>query len=172
MASAELSAEGLLEAAQHLVPTGRGRPRKPRLRRAISTAYYAAFVALTSQASVHYPAGAARNALRRLVSHTSVRAACKDLAGRETVRWLPGNPNCHSDLLLFARLFESLYVQRGLADYDHEYSCTKSEAVTALERAEAAIEALASARRQCPEQLDILCVATLADDRGRARIRR
>jgi len=172
VASAELSAEGLLEAARHLVPTGRGRPRKPRLRRAISTAYYSAFVALTFHAYVYHPAGAAGNALQRLVSHTSVRAACKDLTGKGTVRWLPGHPKCHADLLLFARLFESLYVQRGLADYDHEYSCTKPEAVTALERAEAAIEALASARRQCPEQLDILCVATLADDRGRARIRR
>jgi len=130
------------------------------------------FVALTSEASVHHPSAAAKHAVHRLVSHTSVRAACKDLTGKGTVRWLPGHPKCHADLLLFARLFESLYVQRGLADYDHEYSCTKPEAVTALERAEAAIEALASARRQCPEQLDILCVATLADDRGRARIRR
>lgn len=172
MASAELSPEGLLEAARHLVPTGRGRPRKPRLRRAISTAYYAAFVALTSEASVHQPSGAAKNAVRRLVSHTSARGACKDLASTGTVRWLPGHPKCHSDLLLFARNFESLYDLRHLADYDREYSCTKPEAVTALERAEAAIEALASARRQCPEQLDILCVATLADDRGRARIKR
>ena len=110
--------------------------------------------------------------MHRLVSHTSARGACKDLTNTGTVRWLPGHPKCHSDLLLFARNFESLYDLRHLADYDHEYSCTKPEAVTALERAETAIDALASARRQCPEQLDILCVATLADDRGRARIRR
>ena len=172
MASAELSPEGLLEAARHLVPTGRGRPRKPRLRRAISTAYYAAFVALTSEASVHHPFAATKHAVHRLVSHTSARGACKDLTSTGTVRWLPGRPECHSDLLLFARLFESLQDLRYLADYDHEYSCTKPEAVTALERADSAIEALTSARRQCPEQLDILCVATLADDRGRARIRR
>lgn len=172
MASAELSPAGLLEAARHLVPTGRGRPRKPRLRRAISTPYYATFVALTSEASVHHTSEAAKNAVHRLVSHTSARGACKDLTNTGTVRWLPGHPTCHSDLLLFARNFESLYDLRHLADYDHDYSCTKPEAVTALERAEAAIEALASARRLCPEQLDILCVATLADDRGRARIRR
>lgn len=172
MASAELSPEGLLEAARHLVPKGRGRPRKPRLRRAISTAYYAAFVALASQASVGYPSGAAKNAVLRLVSHSAARGACKDLTNTGTVRWLPGHPKCHSDLLLFARNFESLYDLRHLADYDHEYSCTKSETLTAIERAEGAIEAPASARRLCPEQLDILCVATLADDRGRARIRR
>lgn len=86
MASAELSPEGLLEAARHLVPTGRGRPRKPRLRRAISTAFYAVFVALTLESSVHHPSGAAKKAVHRLVSHTSVRGACKDLASTGTVR--------------------------------------------------------------------------------------
>jgi len=172
MTSAELKPEGLLEAARHLVPSGRGRPRKPRLRRAISTAYYATFVALTSEASVHHPSASAKNAMHRLVSHTSARGACKDLTSTGNVRWLLGHPKCHSALLLFARNFESLYDLRHLADYDHDYSCTKLEAVTALERAEDAIEALATARRECPEQLDILCVATLVDERGRARIKR
>ena len=170
MASAELSAEGLLEAARHLMPTGRGRPRKARLRRAISTAYYAVFVALTTEASFHYPEGAAKNAVRRLVSHTAARATCRDLARRGSVRWLHGNPRCHPKLLAFSEGFDSLYVLRHLADYDHEYSCTKLDAVTALGRAEAAVEALTSARQHCPEQLDILCVAALADDRGRTRI--
>lgn len=170
MAPAELSAAGLLEAANHLMPTGRGRPRKPRLRRAISTAYYAVFAALTAEASRHHPAGTARNAVRRLVSHTSARRACKDLASTGSVRWLHGHPKCHPELLAFATNFESVYVLRHLADYDHDYSCTKLEAAAALGRARDAIDALASARRLCPEQLDMLCVAALADDRGRARI--
>ena len=72
--------------------------------------------------------------------------------------------------MTFAANFESLYVLRHLADYDHEYSCTKLDAAAALGRAETAIEALSSARQLCPEQLDILCVAALADDRGRTRI--
>ena len=170
MAPAELSADGLLEAAQHLLPTGRGRPRKARLRRAISTAYYAVFVALTIEASYHYPDGAAKNAVRRLVSHTAARAACRDLARTGSVRWLHGNPRCHPELLAFADGFDSLHLLRHLADYDPDYSCTKLDAVAALGRAEAAIEALSSARQHCPEQLDIRCVAALADDRGRTRI--
>lgn len=84
--------------------------------------------------------------------------------------WLHGNPVCHPDLLKFAANFESLYLLRLLADYDHEYLCTKREASTALGQAHRAIDALASARKQCPEQLDILCIAALADDRGRRQI--
>ena len=170
MASAELSAAGLLEAAHHLMPTGRGRPRKPRLRRAISTAYYATFAALTVEVARHYPAGAARQAVRRLVSHAAARRACADLQRTRTVPWLHGNPPCHPELLAFATNFESLYILRHLADYDHEYSCTKLDASSALGRAHRAIDSLASARKQCPEQLDILCVAALADDRGRRQI--
>ena len=43
---ARLTAEGLLKTAQHLLPSGRGRPPEADLRRAISTAYYAVFCAL------------------------------------------------------------------------------------------------------------------------------
>ena len=128
------------------------------------------FVALTIEASFHYPDGTAKNAVRRLVSHTAARAACRDLAKSGSVRWLHGNPRCHPELLAFANGFDSLHLLRHLADYDPEYSCTKLDTVTALGRAEAAIEALFSARQHCPEQLDILCVAVLADDRSRKRI--
>lgn len=78
MASTDLDAAGLLEAAHHLVPAGRGRPRKPRLRRAVSTAYYAAFTALTAQVARHQPAVAAGQGLRRLVSHAAARRACAE----------------------------------------------------------------------------------------------
>ena len=170
MASSELSAKGLLDAAHHLVPTGRGRPRGARLRRAISTAYYATFTDLTSEVARHYPASTARQAVRRLVTHVAARRACADLRKTRSVPWLRGNPACHPDLLRFAANFESLCLLRLLADYDHEYSCTKREASAALGQADSAIEALASARKQCPEQLDILCIAALADDRGRRQI--
>lgn len=170
MASSELSAAGLLDAARHLMPSGRGRPRKPRLRRAISTAYYAAFTALTAEVARHQPAGDARHAVRRLVSHAATRRACRDLHNKRSVPWLRGNPACHPDLLDFAEDFESLYILRHLADYDHEYSCTKLEASDALRLARHAIDALASARKLCPEQLDIFCIAALADDRGRRQI--
>ena len=170
MASSELSPAGLLDAARHLVPTGRGRPRKPRLRRAISTAYYAAFTALTAEVARHYPPGAARRAVCRLVSHGAARRACSDLRSSGSVPWLHGNPACHPDLLDFATNFETLYVLRHLADYDHDYSCTKLDASDALRCAQRAVDALASAHKQCPEQLDILCIATLADDRTRRQI--
>ena len=166
-----LSPEGLLEAAHHLVPGGRGRPRgAPRLRRAISTAYYAAFTALTQEVAHHYPGSAAQHAISRLVSHTAARRVCADLRTSASVPWLQGNPACHPDLLQFAKGFESLYVRRMWADYDHDYVCSKGDATDALSRARRAIDALASARRQCPEQLDIACVAAIADDRRRRHL--
>ena len=76
-----LSPEGLLEAAHHLVPAGRGRPRAPRLRRAISTAYYAAFTALTQEVAHHYPGSAAQHAIRRLVSHHGGATASAPISG-------------------------------------------------------------------------------------------
>lgn len=170
MAASELSAKGLLDAARHLVPTGRGRPRRARLRRAISTAYYATFTDLTAEVARHYPASTAKQAVRRLVSHAAARRACADLRRTRSVPWLHGNPVCHPDLLKFAANFESLYLLRLLADYDHEYSCTKREASAALGQAHRAIDARASARKRCPEQPDILCIAALADDRGRRQI--
>ena len=170
VASTDFNAAGLLEAARYLVPAGRGRPRKPRLRRAISTAYYAAFTALTAEVARHYPAGTAKQGVRRLVNHAAARRACTDLRRTRSVPWLGGNPACHPDLLTFAVNFESLYIVRHLADYDHEYSCTKLEASDALRRAQHAIDALTSARNRCSEQLDILCIAALADDRGRRQI--
>ena len=165
-----LSPEGLLEAAHHLVPAGRGRPRAPRLRRAISTAYYAAFTALTQEVAHHYPGSAAQHAIRRLVSHTAARRVCADLRTSASVPWLQGNPACHPHLLRFAEDFESLYARRIVADYDHDYVCTKGDAADALSSAGRATDALASAREECPEQLDIACVAAIADDRRRRHL--
>ena len=57
MAATGLSPEGLLQAAEYLVPEGRGRPPAARLRRAISTVYYAAFktrLRLLTERSLHW----------------------------------------------------------------------------------------------------------------------
>ena len=170
MTVAGLSPEGLLEVAHHLVPAGRGRPRAPRLRRAISTAYYAAFTALTQEVAHHYPGSAAQYAVRRLVSHAAARRVCADLRANSSVPWLRGNPACHPHLLRFAEDFEFLYTRRLAADYDHDYVCTKGDATDALSSAGRATDALASAREECSEQLDIACVAAIADDRRRRHL--
>ncbi len=167
-----LSPEGLLDAARHLVPAGPGRPRVPRLRRAISTAYYAAFAALTQEVAHHYPANAARHAVRRLVGHGAARNVCAALRARGSVPWLRGDPTCDPHLLRFAEDFESLFSNRVQADYDHDYACTKEDVTEALSLAGRAIDALESARQHCPEQLDIACIAAIADDRRRRHLSR
>ena len=165
-----LSPEGLLDAARHLVPAGPGRPRVPRLRRAISTAYYAAFAALTQEVAHHYPENTSQHAVRRLVGHGTARNMCSALRANRSVPWLPGSPTCDPHLLRFAKDFELLYSRRVQADYDHDFVCTKEDATDALSLARHAIDALASARERCPEQLDIACVAAIADDRRRRQL--
>lgn len=170
MAATGLSPEGLLQAAEYLVPEGRGRPPAARLRRAISTAYYAAFNALTQEVARHFPGTEAQHAVRRLVGHGAVRGVCHDLRASRSVPWLFGKPACHEDLLQFAEDFDALYTHRILADYDHGYLCTKRDAVDAIALAHRAVASLESAREQCPEQLDITCIAAIADERSRRHL--
>ncbi|MCY3806814.1 MAG: hypothetical protein OXG55_10450 [bacterium] len=170
MAATGLNPEGLLQAAEHLMPEGRGRPSPARLRRAISTAYYAAFAALTQEIAHHFPSTEAQHAVRRLASHGSARTVCRNLRASGTVPWLFGKPACHEDLLQFAEDFDALYTRRILADYDHSYLCTKRDATDAVSLAHRAVASLESARQQCPEQLDMACIATIADERSRRHL--
>ena len=167
MTATDLSPQGLLQAAEHLLPEGRGRPASARLRRAVSTAYYAASTALTREVARHFPSAETQHAVRRLVSHGAARSVCHRLQASQTVPWMAGKPACHEDMLRFAEDFDTLYARRILADYDHGYQCTERDATDSVALAQRAVAALESAREQCPEQLDMACVAAIADERSR-----
>ena len=151
-----MTPEGLLKAAEVLVPPGPGRPSRSRVRRAISTAYYALFTALTAEVARPYRRNVKFSA-RRLVEHGKARSVC---------RTLRRDSSC-AQLREFAGQFVSLYVIRLRADYDHTYEPDKSDAENAIEQARSGIAYLSQARTANPDQVQSMCVRIIASDAQR-----
>lgn len=84
---------------------------------------------------------------------------------------MTGAPSCDPELRLFADSFIDLLMARHRADYDVEYTPTKKDALTAVQRADRAIQALAKAKAACPDQLQAMCVAMVATSQARKRMR-
>ena len=143
-----MTPEGLLEAAEALVPPGRGRPSRARIRRSISTAYYALFTAFTAEVARPYRRDVKVFA-RRLVEHGKARSVCDTLKG---------NNRCDNNLREFAKRFVLLHLSRQRADYDHTYEPDKSDAQEAIELARYGIDYLTEARTTNPDQVQTMCV--------------
>lgn len=157
-----MTPEGLLEAAKALVPPGRGRPSRARIRRSISTAYYALFTAFTAEVARPYRRNVKATA-RRLVEHGKARSVCETLKG---------NNRCDGNLREFSKRFVLLYLGRQRADYDHTYEPDKSDAQEAIELARYGIEYLAGARTTSPDQVQMMCITTIASDTQRKHMAR
>lgn len=93
------------------------------------------------------------------------------LRASKSLPWITGTPGCHPELLSFAHSFADLQMARYRADYDVEYTPTKKDAIIAVQRAERAVGALAKARSVCPDQLQAVCVAVIATNQARRRMR-
>lgn len=135
----------LLDAAERLAPAqvGRGRPPYTAHRRAVSTAYYAVFHAITERvAELAFPEAdaALRQRVRRWVAHADISAVCRWVSGLQgtgsygvpaqirTVLAPPGAPsNIDVDTVAIADGFLELHGKRMEADYDHEAVFTRSD---------------------------------------------
>lgn len=157
-----MTPEGLLEAAEALVPPGRGRPSRARIRRSISTAYYALFTALTAEVARPYRREV-KDTARRLVEHGRARSVCDALKD---------NNRCDNNLKEFAKRFVPLYLSRQRADYDHTYEPDKSDAQEAIERARYGIDYLSAAQATSPDQVQRMCIETIASESQRKHIAR
>ena len=129
-------AEGLVGTARALIPTGRGRPRQADLRRAVSTAYYAAFHRLAQCcADLLVGVGPRRgspewNRVYRALTHQGPRWACD----RDAVRSLD------EEARTLARVCADLKLPREKADYDPSARFTKSDVEGYVETVEAALQ--------------------------------
>lgn len=164
-------ADDLVDVAKQLLPSGRGRPHRATLRRCISTAYYAAFHALSEEVATPYQ-GEANTPARRLLEHGAARDVLHTIAVQRTVPWLSGQPQCDQCLVQFAEDYEQLQLARHDADYNTGYSPTKEDAKTAIQRAERALAGLRQARISCDAQLQAVCIAMLASPQTRRRLGR
>jgi hypothetical protein len=137
----------LLRLAKQLVPeqVGQGQPRNTDLRRAISTAYYALFHAITRAAAEHALPGAPeaeKNTFTRHVNHAAIRQVCGWINGKEppqaveaTVARLRGNARISA----VAATFVALHQAREDADYNHEADITRPTTLGLIRRSETAV---------------------------------
>ena len=132
------------------------------VRRSMSTSYYALFWALNAEVAAPFQSRV-QAAAHRLAEHGVAVDACRRLARpRSTVPWLTGSVLCDSSLRSFALAFIQLQQDRLRADYDTSQVLIESEARANVDRAEGALDALRDARRRVPEQVQALCIASIA----------
>lgn len=138
----------LLRLAHQLVPeqVGQGQPRNTDLRRAISTAYYALFHAITRAEAEHALPGAPeseKNAFTRHVGHTAIKQVCGWINGGQppqavsaTVDRLRGN----AGISAVAATFSALHQAREDADYNHDADITRPTTLGLIRRSEKAVQ--------------------------------
>ncbi len=129
--------EDLLEQANHLARWDRKRPKQASLRRAVSTAYYAVFHLLVSEAVANWKLVRHRPQLARTIEHRRIRTVC-------------AKGKCpDGDLQAVADAFLELQQARYLADYDYSASFTRTKALSYVQTAKEAFE-----RWQCAREKD------------------
>ncbi|MCX6599139.1 MAG: hypothetical protein NTV70_22535 [Acidobacteria bacterium] len=129
-------ADDLLEQARHLANRERRRPRQASLRRSVSTAYYALFHLLISEATKNWKRPEQRPALARYFDHGKMRSASESkVAELKKVR--PRSPLV-DHLLLVAETFVDLQEKRHVADYNNAVVWTRSDTLDQVASAEAA----------------------------------
>jgi hypothetical protein len=141
--------EGLLEQAQHLVKREPKRPKQASLRRAISSAYYALFHLLISEAILNWKRAEDRVELARMFEHTHMRSTCankRDELNKEfKTKRKAGSPNQEEavkrNLHCVANTFVQMQEQRELADYDYSSNWTRTDVLPKVEGVAAAFKA-------------------------------
>lgn len=140
--------EGFLEQAQHLVKREPKRPKQASLRRAISTAYYALFHLLISEAVLNWKRAEDRVELARMFEHTHMRSVCankRDELNREFKEKKAGRSN-HEEVVKrnlhrVVSTFVQMHEQRELADYDYSSIWTRTDVLPKVEAVDNAFKA-------------------------------
>lgn len=127
--------EDLLDLARELVEQGPADPTQARLRRAVSTAYYALFHLLIDEAVSKWSIERQRSILARTFEHGKMKKMCeavlkKDESGGDV---LPA-------LLLVAETFIRLQQHRHTADYDNSKQWSRIDVQDVLSSASDAFE--------------------------------
>ena len=150
MPSYPIEPDKLLDAADRLAPpeVGRGRPPYTAHRRAASTAYYAAYHALTEKVvdlSFQSADQSFRRRVRRWVGHDDIAEVCRWVSALQctgsysvpkhiqSLLAPPGGPaRIDADTVAIADGFLELKEKREEADYDHEAVFTRTDTRTQI----------------------------------------
>jgi hypothetical protein len=128
----------LLEQAQHLANREPRRPRQASLRRAVSTAYYALFHLLTSEAVSNWKRKEQRAQLARAFEHRRMKECSKDTANPQKSPFAGHDSAVVEHLRTVADAFTTLQHNRHIADYDNSTQWTRTEVLAHIDRAVAA----------------------------------
>jgi uncharacterized protein (UPF0332 family) len=146
-------ADDLLELAQHLANLEPANPRQACLRRAVSTAYYALFHLLISEAALNWSRPELRADLGRLFGHTRMKSASEEK--RSALRaYFKTNPPPGRELTISRHLYTVLdtFIQiqqrREEADYDTSKEWTQTEAMSHIAAVVAAFESWREVREE------------------------
>ena len=136
-------ANDLLEQAHHLANREPKRPKQASLRRAVSTAYYALFHLLTSEAAENWKRTAERNTLARMFDHGPMGNVCA-AKHKQLQDHFNTNPphNRQFDVLKhlqpIANTFVLMLQHRHSADYDGDTKWSRTDVLEKIESVEAA----------------------------------
>ncbi len=164
-------ANDLLSQARTLAINEPRRPKQASLRRAVSAAYYAIFHLLVEDAARQLatanPAGL-REKIRRAFAHTEMKKVCRDFA-RTKNHVPPDNlktllsTRLSPELISVAGAFVDLQEARHRADYDLSVDLTRAEALSHVQKAEAALSAWRTQRETSDAK--VFLTALLLNDR-------
>src|SRR5258708_5295791 len=146
-------ADDLFEQARHLATREKKRPRQASLRRAVSTAYYALFHLLVSEATLNWKRADQRPLLARFFEHGKMKAASERQRG-ECKEFINSKPppgpelDCLRRLLQVADTFYIAQQRRHLADYDNSKPWTRTQALNLIQSVEQAFQSWRVIREQ------------------------
>ncbi len=113
------------------------------LRRAVSTAYYALFHLLVSEATLNWSRDSSRNALGRMFDHGLMKRVSSRGADAKRTPFAGEDQSAVSSLRFVAEAFVQLQDQRHIADYDNGKIWANWEALEEFGRSQNAFEAWA-----------------------------
>lgn len=145
--------EDLLEQAYHLARREPRRPKQASLRRAISTAYYALFHLLISEAIMNWKRPHERYAFARMFEHAYMKAACTNKRDAlnsyfKTIPSAGAELTVAQNLHLVAKTFVVMHQQREDADYDYSTHWTRTDVVPKVASVAAAFKAWKAIRNE------------------------
>jgi uncharacterized protein (UPF0332 family) len=133
----------LLDQAVRLMSHEKKKPKQASLRRAVSTAYYAFFHLLVSEATKRMAPGSPSNLglqMQRAFDHGAMKEVCKSFAGGTLppfIRHLQAG-QIEPGLRKVAKAFVDLQEKRHAADYDLIHTFTKQETADDLDKVKVA----------------------------------
>jgi len=138
--------DDLLRQAIQLVHKEPKNPKQASLRRAVSTAYYAVFHLLISEAVSNWSRVNLRAALGRAFDHGAMKAASKRIQEARQFPFVGEDPVTVAALKPVAKTFSQLQEKRHTADYDNTTFWTRTEALIHIKSAEQAFKTWKSIR--------------------------